>query len=431
MGTKVFTHHNTMIFYRLLIITLSPIIVGYTLWLSIKNKNSRYFWQRLGFSYSSLPKNSLWFHCASVGEVNTVLPLLRNLHKKNNNIKIIITTNTITGGKITSQQNLDYIYHCYMPIDWFRCIKKFISTVNPLSINIMETEIWPNLFTTCHNRNIPIYIINARLSEKTTSANSWIKEIYKTCLPKVSAIYARSEEDAKSYISLGAKNDTTSTLGNLKFTSALANNNDINTNRITERKYVLVASTHKNEELNIFNVWKSLNRKELLVIAPRHPERSASIIKQLNTKNISIKSKNQTITEQTEVFLLDTIGELNSYFNKAELVIMGGSFTPIGGHNILEPASFNKAIITGPYMNNFLEELRLMHNKHAIVHITSKSQAYTHLKNEIENILDDDSYKESLQKNTLTLSHNVKSILDNYTNTVLKNHSMANDTRIN
>ena len=412
-----------MLLYRLLIIALSPVILGHILWLSIKNRQSRYFWQRLGFNYSRLPTNCLWFHCASVGEVNTLLALVNNIHQKDNRLKIIITTNTITGGKIVAQQNLDYLFHCYLPVDWNHSIKRFLSTIKPVSIYIMETEIWPNLITTCQKNNVPIYIINARLSSKTTSTKPWVRQLYKSCLLKVSAIYARSDKDKESYRLLGANEKSVTTIGNLKLTTALIGNQEqIDRPMTTDRKYVLAASTHKEEEVNIYNIWKKLNRSELLIIAPRHPERSTSIIRQLDSDAIAVRSKNQKITDQTEIFLLDTVGELKNYFSKAELVIMGGSFTPVGGHNILEPASFNCAIITGPYMENFTDELALMLNKNAIVQINSKLQCYCRLQEQIEKILDDDNYRETLQNNTKTLSHNVEKILDDYTDLILKNH---------
>jgi len=410
-----------MMYYRLLIILLSPVIIAHILWLAFTNKQSHYFWQRLGFKLPNLPGNCLWFHCASVGEVNTLLPLLNNINKQDNSLKIIITTNTITGGKIVAQQELDFLFHCYMPVDWISSIDRFLTAVKPSSLYIMETEIWPNLFAICQNNNIPIYIINARLSSRTTSAKSWIKRVYKSCLLQISAIYARSEKDAQSYRLLGAKKETVMTIGNLKFTTALANETIKTEETISiVRKYVLLASTHKDEEEQIFHIWKKLKRPELLVIAPRHPERSASIISKLDTEAIAVRSKNQQITDQTEIFLLDTIGELKNYFSGAELVIMGGSFIPVGGHNILEPASFNCAIITGPYMENFTEELDLMLRKNAIIQITSKLQAYSRLREQIENILGNDEYRKTLQKNTATLSHNVEKILDDYTKLILK-----------
>jgi len=403
--------------YRLLIIIFSPILFGHIAWLSIKNKSSRYLRQRLGFNYADLPANSLWFHCASVGEVNTLLPLVTNIHKVNPDLKIIISTNTITGGKIVKQQNLHYLYHSYLPFDWTLNIKRFISAVKPLSLQVMETEIWPNLFTACNRSSIPINIINARLSSKTTSAKPWIKAILKISLSKVNAIYSRTESDADAYFLLGADKNKINTVGNLKLTTALTSNN-IDTNNIfsTDREYVLIASTHKNEENEIYDIWKSLNRDELLIIAPRHPERATSIVKQLNCDDIAIRSKNQAITSQTKIYLLDTVGELKNYFSNAKLVVMGGSFEPVGGHNILEPASFNKAIITGPHMENFSEELNLMLDNNAI----SQIESYADLHDELIRLLNNKSDREKLQENTAALTHNVEKILNDYTRLILQ-----------
>ncbi len=405
-----------MFFYRLLIILLSPVFLGHIIWKSISNQQSRYFWQRLGFNYPKLPENCLWFHCASVGEVNTVLPLLKNLHKKNNLLSFIITTNTVTGGIIVKQQKLDYLFHSYLPFDWRFSIKRFITATNPTVLHILETEIWPNLFKLCHDKNIAIHIINARLSSKTTTANPLIKALLKTALSNVSKISARSVSNAKAYALLGADENIISTIGNLKLTTAL-HTSESRQNKLfsINRKYALLASTHENEELKIYNIWKDLKRKELLIIAPRHPERADNIIKNLQCQQLSSRSKNQAITNDTEVYLLDTVGELKSYFKNAELVIMGGSFVPVGGHNILEPASYNAAIITGPYMENFEQEKNLLLEKEAIIQASSINQ----LEKQIITLLEDNQLREKLKSNTELLTNNIEKVLQDYTDLIL------------
>lgn len=406
-----------MLRYRILTILLSPIIFGHILWLSIKNKNTRYFFQRLGFDYSALPTKSLWFHCASVGEVNTLLPLIKNIHDKDKQLKIIITTNTTTGAKIVAQQKLNYLFHSYLPFDWAYSVNLFLKKTKPASLYVMETEIWPNLFNRCHSKKIAITLINARLSKKSTSANNWIKSLLKSSLSKANAIYTRTEKDKNLYITIGADKAKVSTTGNLKLTTTLINKNTDSNNLFSiNREYVLLASTHKKEELQFYKIWKALNRKELLIIAPRHPERSAKIIRQLECLNIAIRSNNDALTEETEVYLLDTIGELNNYFSNAKLVIMGGSFVPIGGHNILEPASFNSAIITGPHMENFKEELKLMLSNNAIGQVSS----FDNLTTILPKILDDDNYRSELKNNTAKITHDVKKILDDYTQLIFK-----------
>ena len=411
-----------MLFYRLLIIILSPVILGHIIWKSVSNKQGRYFLQRLGFNYAKLPENCLWFHCASVGEVNTLLPLLKNLHSKNKTLNFIITTNTITGSKIIKQQKLDYLFHSYLPFDWRFSIKRFLKTVNPATLYVLETEIWPNLFDLCFKKGIAIHIINARLSSKTTTAKSWIKALLKTALSKVDSISARLKQEASAYELLGADKNKISTTGNLKLTTALNTHQAAEDNNFSiNRDYILVASTHDDEECQIYNIWKKLNREELLIIAPRHPERTTSIVKKLNCDNLSIRSKKQPITDKTNVFLLDTVGELKNYFENAKLVIMGGSFTPVGGHNILEPASYNSTIITGPYMENFKEELELMIDKNAIIQVDS----YEALDKELTMLLDDDNYRTTLQNHTKELTHNAEVILDSYTTLILNQQSQG------
>ncbi len=405
-----------MLLYRLLIIILSPVILGHIIWKAVSNKHSRYFWQRLGFGYSKLPKRCLWFHCASVGEVNTLLPLLKNLHSKNDQLNFIITTNTITGAKIIRQQNLDYLFHGYLPFDWVFSINRFIKTANPTTLYILETEIWPNLFDLCFNNGIAIHILNARLSSKTTTTKPWVKSLLKTALSKVDTIAARTDQDADEFVRLGADKNKISTAGNLKFTTALIDHRSTEDNNFSiNRDYVLVASTHDDEEFQIYTIWKKLNRKELLIIAPRHPERAASIVKKLDCDKLSIRSKKQPVTDETRVFLLDTVGELKNYFKYAKLVIMGGSFTPIGGHNILEPASYNRAVITGPYMENFKQELALMLEKEAIIQLSSIDE----LEQQLSKLLNDETYREGLQTNTAMLTHNVEEILQDYSDLIL------------
>jgi 3-deoxy-D-manno-octulosonic-acid transferase len=406
-----------MFFYRLLIIILSPIILGHITWKSASNKQKRYFRQRLGFNYSKLPKKCLWFHCASVGEVNTLLPLLKNLHSKNHQLKFLITTNTITGSKIVNQQKLNYLFHSYLPFDWRFSVNRFLKVTNPVALYVLETEIWPNLFDLCFKKNVGIHIINARLSSKTTTAKPWVKDLLKTALSKVDTISARSEQEAFAYELLGADKNKIATVGNLKLTTTLNKHQFTeDSNFSIERGYVLVASTHDDEECQIYTIWKKLNREELLIIVPRHPERAASITKKLNCDNLSIRSKKQPITDKTKVFLLDTVGELKNYFKNAKLVVMGGSFTAIGGQNIIEPASYNKAIITGPHMENFKEELELMIDNNAIIQVAS----YQALEKALTNLLDNLNDRTSLQNKTKELTHNVEVILDSYTTLILK-----------
>jgi len=404
-----------MLIYRLLIIIFSPIFMGHIIWKAISNKQGRYFWQRFGFNYSKLPEKCIWFHCASVGEVNTLLPLLKTLHTKDERLDFIITTNTVTGARIVKQQKLGYLHHSYLPFDWRFSVNRFLSKTKPSALYVVETEIWPNLFAACRNRVVDIHIINARLSSKTTTANKWVLSLLRSSLSCVTLIAARSEQDARAYETLGADKKIIHTTGNLKFTTAIKNIAAEEDQFSIDRGYVLVASTHDDEEAQIYNAWKKLDRDELLIIAPRHPERGAAITRKLDSERIAIRSKGQAITDESEIYLLDTVGELRSYFANAKLVIMGGSFVPVGGHNILEPASYNSAIITGPHMENFTLELELMLEKDAIVQLDSIDE----LQQQLSTLFDNEERLDALRNNTALISHDVEKILEDYSKLIL------------
>jgi 3-deoxy-D-manno-octulosonic-acid transferase len=426
--------------YRLLTIVLSPVILGHVLWKAYSNRDRRYLRQRLGLKLDTdrLPEcvgkqvgnqagsqagnRCLWFHCASVGEVNTLLPLLRHIHQQRPGQHFIITTNTITGASIVRRQQLAYVHHIYLPFDWSYSVRRFLRRVRPCALYIMETEIWPNLIRHCRRHDIPVRIINGRLSSKTMSASGFVKGLLAGSLQHVTYIASRSEQDTAAWLALGAQPDTVETVGNLKLTTAMQS--DADTDDFTSsRDYVLLASTHDDEDRQFFDVWNSLKRDELLIIAPRHPERADSIIRQIKSIRSDVtftqRSKGEMPThdtgDDTDVFLLDTVGELKNYFANAKLVIMGGSFVAVGGHNILEPASYGCAIITGPYMENFSDELALMKDNDAIVQVDDMQQMSETLKV----LLDDDAKRQVLADNTEKVSQDVSKLLDDYAAIVL------------
>ena len=321
----------------------------------------------------------------------------------------LITTNTPTGAEIVLKQQASHLHHAYLPFDWMLSVTLFVSTLKPRALFVLETELWPNLFSVCHSRRVPIVIINGRLSPKTTSTYQWVRKVLGQLLLLTEHIYARSEDDQAAFIRLGANRHKVSLIGNLKYSPPsmhAINKPD------TSRDYVVAASTHDDEELQIITCWQKLNRSELLVIAPRHPARRDDILKQLHSlaDSISVRSRNDAITESTKVYLLDTVGELNNWFTGARLVIMGGSFIPHGGHNLLEPAHFGKAVIFGPSMENFYEEARLMLQKHAAVKVSSVDK----LCEQLQHFLGNPEALQSLENNVREATAGFSHIVDDY-----------------
>ena len=385
-----------MISYRLAIIIFSPLILAHLLWKSFRLKQSRFLYQRLGFGISHIEKNVIWLHCASVGEVNAVLPLVYTLRERHPDAAFLITTNTTTGAEIVARQQQSWLFHAYLPMDWVSSTRRFCNTIKPRSLFIMETELWPNLVDYFYQHRLPVCIINGRLSKKTVNANAWVRSVYAIILRRINHIYVRSEIDQQLYAKLGAGNEQLSILGNMKFSTG-SPSSLINQQQLTTRDYVVLASSHENEEQQVVERWLELNRNELLVIAPRHPNRSAHIIKQLQPlcSNIAIRSRNNVITAETQVYLLDTVGELTGWFNDAKVIIMAGSFTHRGGHNILEPAHYGKAIICGPHMESFVDELKIMRKNNALIQVNSMDE----LRSKLQLLLENDAERTQFENN--------------------------------
>jgi 3-deoxy-D-manno-octulosonic-acid transferase len=364
--------------YKFLLVLLLPYLLLITLKKAFSGGGFKYFAQRFGFSLPRI-KHPVWFHGASVGEINALIPLINAYKKKHPKQNILLTCNTPTAYQIIQKQPWQHYQYCYLPIDLAGPVDSFILLLNPTKAIIMETELWPNLYAACARNETTITIVNGRVSDKTLKANAIIKKAYRFCMEKVSYIYARSEQDKAGFLSLGITHDKIKTLGNIKYQTQTAPNNHDKIGR----PFILLASSHDDEELQIATMWKAhpLAKDMLLVIAPRHPERCNNIVKQLKALglNIAIRSKGQTITPDTQIYLADTIGEMPTWYQHTKLVIMAGSFVEHGGQNIIEPASFAKPVITGPHTKNFSQDIAYFLKHDAIIQVNSINELNTKL----------------------------------------------------
>ena len=256
--------------YRCLLALLSPLIMSYSLVRAARDGGRDYLAQRLGYRLPKLQR-PVWIHCASVGEVNAVAPLLQLIFERYPNTPLLVTTNTPTGREMLRKRMGQRYSHVFMPLDFKRAVKRFIGRFNPRAALFFETELWPNAFDCCANRGIPLVIINGRLSDRTLKAPAWLQRLYQHCLRHTRAILARSETDSKRFISLGARPGQVFTIGNIKFAQGPNSTSESSANPVG-RPYWLAASTHHDEELRLARIWKAKSlRENLLVIAPRHP----------------------------------------------------------------------------------------------------------------------------------------------------------------
>lgn len=372
--------------YSLILYLLMPLVILRLFLLGFRNPDYRNRWaERFGLlNKRSLCKKAIWVHAVSVGEVQASKPLINALLQEYSEHTILMTTTTPTGAESVKQYFGTTVKHLYLPYDLPLSVKRFISFIEPSILIVMETELWPNLFHYCYENNIPVFVVNTRMSEKSARAYRHLSLLTRSTLRNTSMIIAQGEKDAERLIALGADKDKVKVTGNLKFDIHFPRN-------VTEQAQVLrsylsvnrpvwiAASTHEGEEKIILDAFAVILKKEpqcLLVIAPRHPERSASIRELCIKRNFNVlcKSEDRKCDESRQIFILDSLGELPKYYAAADIAFVGGSLIEIGGHNMLEPASFGVPVIMGPYIFNFHEISQLLLNGNAAWTVTNADE---------------------------------------------------------
>lgn len=316
----------------------------------------------------------LWVHAVSLGEVIAITPLIEILLLRK--WRILLTTMTPTGSKQVQERFKEKVVHQYIPYDLPSTVRRFYKKMKPRVAIFVETELWPNFGYYAHQANIPLYIVNARLSERSYQGYKKIKFFFAPLLQKYAYILSQTEEDAKRYEALGADKNKIQVLGNMKF--------DLQTENIPftllkplkrawgiERVVVILASTHDKEEALILSKLKKLQAsipQLLLLIAPRHPERFDKVYQLSLAKGFhtGLRSKLNTLSINNEVIILDSLGELLVFYQMSDYAFVGGSLVPVGGHNVLEPIAMGIPVFSGPYIANFKTICRDLKEANAI-----------------------------------------------------------------
>jgi 3-deoxy-D-manno-octulosonic-acid transferase len=353
--------------YSCLFYLLIPFILIRLIWRSIKAPAYRQRWrERFAFyNNKSYPRNVLWFHSVSVGEAEALFPLIKRLQPQHPEAKLLITTTTPTGSARVKAVFHDSVEHVYLPYDMPDAVNRFMRCFEPKIAVIMETEIWPNLFAGCAQNNIPLYIINARLSEKSANGYLKIPSLIVPALACIKQIAAQTKDDARRFIDIGANAESVSAVGNIKFDIEVSDEVidqglRIKTDVFGDRFVWLIASTHKNEEAIFLEIYQEIKQRIpglLLVIVPRHPERFAEVKKLSERYQLSVvmRTSGEVCRHDTDIYIADTMGELKMLYAAADVTFVGGSMVSVGGHNILEAASVGTPVLFGPYMANFKE----------------------------------------------------------------------------
>ncbi len=327
--------------------------------------------QRLGYlpvSFNLDGDESIWVQAVSVGEVLAVRPLLADLRQRYPRLKIYLSTTTRTGQELAARLAGEADGVFYFPFDWTTTVRRTLDRVRPRLFIMVETEIWPNLLRECRRRGIPAMLINGRISYRSYPRYRLVRPLFAKVLADVTRFCAQGEETARRLAELGAPPDRITVTGSLKFdaldAASIARGRDrvLRFFRVSANRPIVVAgSTLRGEETAVaraFNRLRTSGNRALLVVAPRHPERAAEVVRVCQQEGLSTVLRSELAIDsepRADCVVLDTIGELAQLYQIATVTFVGGSLVNAGGHNILEPALFGRPIIFGPFMQNFAE----------------------------------------------------------------------------
>ncbi|WP_372965614.1 lipid IV(A) 3-deoxy-D-manno-octulosonic acid transferase [Marinobacter sp.] len=347
--------------YSQLIRLALPFILIRLWWQGRKAPDLRRDWQhRLGM-VPGISGPVIWVHAVSVGETIAAGPLVRRLLAKELGATILLTAMTDTGLAQARKMFGDKVAYAYAPYDTPGSIRRFLNHVNPGILVILETEIWPNMIRQCRRRRVPVFLINARLSERSAVGYEKVKGLAAPVMKSISWVAAQAEPDAERFRRIGVAADRVEVTGSVKFDVDIPD--DVRkastaVRKILEgRKVWIAGSTHSGEDEQLLGAHQSIiehHDDALLIIVPRHPERFDSVAAMAEDKGFRVarRSKNES-PENVQVYLGDTMGELMMLYGASDIAFVGGSLIERGGHNPLEPAAWGIPVFSGPHVFNF------------------------------------------------------------------------------
>ncbi len=362
----------------------------------------------------------VWVHCVSVGEAQAARPLADALKKQFPSHELVISTTTLTGQAVARsifRGQAAAVF--YFPFDFAWTVRRALRVLNPAAVLLMETELWPRLLRECRLRQIPVVLVNGRISEKSFRGYRWIRTFMARVVKDLTVALMQSDADAKRINELGLAADRIHSVGNMKF-DLVEHPNERELTEAFRRRFhfaasrplIVAASTHAPEELIVLEAFKTIlaggHSRARLLFAPRHPERFSEVASILAASNLTWTRRSGAegpCDKDCEVVLLDTIGEVRAVYPLACLVFVGGSIAPSGGHNLIEPAAVRTCIVTGPHTENFAAVAQSFADADALVQLpaVSPEQAPSVLARVFAELLSDDERRLGLGARALSV----------------------------
>ena len=362
--------------------------------------------EKFGFIKSPFNKSDdiIMLHGVSVGEVIALENLAKKIKETFPNKKLVVTTGTKTGQEIAIkkyEEIADFI--TYFPFDIPFCVNRFLKRLNPSTVLIAETEIWPYFAYACNKRNVPVSIINGRISDSTFNSYLKVKFFFKQVFKNFTAVYTQSVEDKNKYIAVGTDENKVEVMGNLKF-DVKRKEADIKIGQEGFR-VIIAGSTHSGEDEIVLKSFKALKEKHAdskLMIVPRHPQRFEDVANLLKSEGLIFGKRSlKNNFDEVDVIMIDTMGELSRLYALCYIAFIGGSFSSTGGHNPLEASIWEKPVISGNIVFNFKDVYKIACDKKCAVIVKTPDELTSELISFYDNEL---KYK--------TFSNNAKLVFD-------------------
>jgi len=364
--------------YSLALQLAFPVTLYHLIWRGMRQREYLQRWpERYAWLEGKLDlHDTIWVHAVSVGEVLAARPLVDGLLAAHPERPLLVTTITPTGSERVRALWGDRVHHVYLPYDLRRMVRRFLDRARPALAVIVETEIWLNLYVECGRRGIPLMMVNARLSERSLRGYLPVQGLARLAMSAVTQVAAQSNADATRLARIGADPARIVVTGNIKYDLTLPDGIEAQAERWrdawgSQRPVWIAASTHPPEEDAVLEIHARLLERDpdaLLLWAPRHPERFAAVAESAAALGMRTATRRADTlpTPATQVFVIDTLGELLRFFATADVAFVGGSLCDVGGHNVLEPASLGVPSVVGPRTFNFAEVTRRLRDAGAL-----------------------------------------------------------------
>jgi 3-deoxy-D-manno-octulosonic-acid transferase len=402
-------------FYNLLFaIGFLLMLPKFLLRMSRRGGYARDFTQRFGHYrpeiIQKLDENRrVWVHAVSVGEVYVALKLMADWRARRPGLRFVLTTNTSTGHAIAARQMDPRDVLLYFPMDVPWITRRVLDTLDPLALVLVELELWPNLVRLAHARFIPVILVNGRVSDHSFVGYSKLRFFTRRLLPLLDVLCVQTKLDAERLVDLGARVDRVRVLGTAKYDVATFDPSGETEARDVLRRakvndtdlILLGGSTWPGEEHALLDAFKGLKtryRNLVLVLAPRHVERTETVLREIKDSHLSVVRRSELVNPETtararpQVFLLDTTGELKNFYACADVIFVGKSLTQRGGQNPIEPALYGKPVVVGNHMENFRAVAEDMRAAEALVEVTDLQS----LRRSLDDLLASPSRRRSL-----------------------------------